>query len=94
MNTTSIAVWSNGVYEHEHVCHGRVNTPGMMMVTAFMKCTSIPWKAFGLCYDHGCAASRHFARELASIFGFFEFVHNVRRRGKALLGALLELLLA
>jgi transposase len=24
--------------------------------------------------------------------GFFEFVHNVRRRGKALLGALLELL--
>lgn len=26
--------------------------------------------------------------------GFFEFVHNVRRRGKALLGALLELLLA
>lgn len=26
--------------------------------------------------------------------GFFEFVHNVRRRGKALLGSLLELLLA
>ena len=25
--------------------------------------------------------------------GFFEFVHNVRRRGEALLGALLELLL-
>ena len=25
--------------------------------------------------------------------GFFEFVHNVRRRGKALLGSLLELLL-
>ena len=25
--------------------------------------------------------------------GFFEFVHNVRRRGKALLGTLLELLL-
>jgi transposase-like protein len=26
--------------------------------------------------------------------GFFEFVHNVRRRGKALLGALVELLVA
>ena len=26
-------------------------------------------------------------------FGFFEFVHNVRRRGKALLGWILELLL-
>jgi transposase len=26
--------------------------------------------------------------------GFFEFVHNVRKRGKALLGSLLETLLA
>jgi transposase-like protein len=26
--------------------------------------------------------------------GFFEFVHNVRKRGKALLGALVELLVA
>jgi hypothetical protein len=26
--------------------------------------------------------------------GFFEFVHNVRRRGKALLGSLFELLVA
>jgi len=26
--------------------------------------------------------------------GFFEFVHDVRRRGKALLGALIELLVA
>jgi len=25
--------------------------------------------------------------------GFFEFIHNVRRRGKVLLGSLLELLL-
>jgi transposase-like protein len=30
---------------------------------------------------------------LPRYLGFFEFVHNVRRRGKALLGALLELLL-
>jgi len=56
-------------YEHEQSVTGRVNTPGMMMVTAFMKCTSIPWKAFGLCYDHGCARIEAFARELASIFG-------------------------
>jgi hypothetical protein len=27
-------------------------------------------------------------------FGFFEFVHNVRRRGKALLGSLIELLIS
>jgi transposase-like protein len=31
---------------------------------------------------------------LPCYLGFFEFVHNVRRRGKALLGALLALLLA
>jgi hypothetical protein len=29
-----------------------------------------------------------------SDLGFFEFVHNVRKRGKALLGALIELLLS
>jgi hypothetical protein len=30
-----------------------VHTRGMMMGMAFMKCTSTPWKAFGLCCDHG-----------------------------------------
>jgi transposase len=33
-------------------------------------------------------------QNLPLYWGFFEFVHNVRRRGKAWLGALLELLLA
>ena len=32
--------------------------------------------------------------KLPLYLGFFEFVHNVRRRGKALLGALIELLVA
>jgi hypothetical protein len=27
-------------------------------------------------------------------YGFFEFVHNVRKRGKALLGTLIELLVS
>jgi transposase len=31
---------------------------------------------------------------LPMYLGFFEFVHNVRRRGKALLGSLIELLVA
>jgi transposase len=30
--------------------------------------------------------------KLPLYWGFFEFVHNVRKRGKALLGALIELL--
>jgi transposase-like protein len=32
--------------------------------------------------------------KLPLYLGFFEFVHNVRRRGKALLGSLIELLVA
>jgi hypothetical protein len=32
------------------------------------------------------------ACDSAQIIGFFEFVHNVRKRGKALLPALIELL--
>jgi hypothetical protein len=31
--------------------------------------------------------------KLPLYLGFFEFVHNVRKRGKALLGALIELLI-
>jgi hypothetical protein len=41
------------------------------------------------------------AKELSAEFGyttsdlgFFEFVHNVRRRGKALLGSIIELLVS
>ena len=37
---------------------------------------------------------RGISQELLPIYlGFFEFVHNVRKRGKALLGSLLTLLL-
>ena len=32
--------------------------------------------------------------KLPLYLGFFEFVHNVRKRGKALLGALMELLVS
>ena len=32
--------------------------------------------------------------KLPLYLGFFEFVHNVRKRGKALLGSLIELLVA
>ena len=35
------------------------------------------------------------AERIAQLYlGFFEFVHNVRKRGKALLGSLIELLVA
>ncbi len=34
------------------------------------------------------------SQELPIYLGFFEFVHNVRKRGKALLGSLVQLLVA
>jgi hypothetical protein len=37
-------------------------------------------------------ASGYFQEKLPVYLGFFEFVHNVRKRGKALLPALIELL--
>jgi len=37
----------------------------------------------------------HYPQEKLPLYlGFFEFVHNVRKRGKALLGALIELLVS
>jgi len=79
----------------------------MKMALAFMKCTSIPGKASGHCCAHGCGPSaasrthrptaaqrRAWAEKLPLYLGFFEFVHNARRRGKALLGARLAILVA
>ena len=34
-------------YGHKSVNHGRASTPEMRMVTAFVKCMSTRWKAFG-----------------------------------------------
>jgi len=55
-----------------------------------------------LCYSHpgfwsllrrGLRPHRGISQEKLPLYlGFFEFVHNVRKRAKALLGALIELL--
>ena len=69
------------------------NTLEMMTGTAFMKCTSRRWKGLVAAEVVASPTSRQLTGQLASVFGFFEFVHHVRRSGKALLGDLLELLL-
>ena len=61
------------------------------MAMAFVKCMLTPWKVFGR-YLRAWFASRTGGisqEKLPLYLGFFEFVHNVRRRGKALLPALL-----
>jgi transposase len=81
-------------YAHDSVCHSRgeeardddgegfqeVHVHTMEGVWALLRSWLRPHR--GIAQDH-----------LPLSLGFFEFVHNVRRRGTALLGALLELLL-
>jgi transposase-like protein len=83
--------WS---YEHKSVCHGsgeyardddgdgfyEVHGNTMEGVWSLLRSWLRPHR--GISQDN-----------LPLYVGFFEFVHNVRRRGKALLGALLDLLL-
>jgi transposase-like protein len=69
----------------------------MKMVMAFMKSMSIRWKDSGLYYDlrSWLRPHRGISQEHMPLYlGFFEFVHNTRKRGKALLNALLELILS
>jgi hypothetical protein len=49
--------------------------------------------AFGRCCAPGCARTAAFAvKSCPPYLSFFQFVHNTRRRGKALLGALVAAL--
>jgi transposase len=73
--------------EHESVCHSEgeyarceVHVNTMDGFWSLLRSWRRPHR--GISQDH-----------LPLYLGFFECVHNVRRRGKALLGALLELLL-
>ena len=69
------------------------NTPEMKMATAFVKCMSIRWKGSGRSCGVGCARIRGISQEKLPLYlGFFEFVHNIRQLGKALLHALIGLL--
>src|SRR5688572_8405297 len=60
------------------------NTPGTAMGSA----RSTPWRASGRSCDPG-----GISQEKRPLYlGFFQFVHNARRRAKALLGSLIEAL--
>jgi hypothetical protein len=51
--------------------------------------------ASGRCYAPGCVLTGVSRRRNCPLYlGFFQFVHNTRRRGKALLGALIAALVA
>ena len=70
------------------------NSLEMKMAMAFVKCMSTQWKGFGPSCAVGCVRIGAFPRKLPFYVGFFEFIHDVRKRGKALLGSLIELLVS
>jgi hypothetical protein len=63
------------------------------MVTVSMKFMLTQWKDSGRYCVPGCALHRGISQEyLPNYLGFFEFIHNAKKRGKALLSSLLELI--
>jgi transposase-like protein len=73
---------------------GLVNMRVMMTETGFVKSMSTLWRGFGPSYVRRLRPHRGISQEKLPLYlGFFEFVHNAKKRGKALLSALLEALL-
>jgi hypothetical protein len=63
------------------------------MAMAFMKFMLTRWKDFGRYCIPGCALHRGISQGFLPLYlGFFEFTHNAKKRGKALLRSLLELI--
>ncbi len=89
-NTASIAAWRRGV---TRIYVGtrpstirRGNTPATKMAAASAESIQTPWKASGRCYVPGCARICGISQaKLPLYLSFFEFVHNIRKRGKSLL---------
>lgn len=72
-----------------------VNLLATRTATVFVKFMSTRSKACGRCCAPPLRPHRGISQELLPLYlGFFEFVHNFRKRGKALLGSLLALLLS
>jgi transposase-like protein len=74
-------------------CSRRV-CPLWRMATGFVKSTSTLWEGFWSLLRSWLRPHPGISQaKLPLYLGFFEFVHNARKRGKALLSALLEYLL-
>jgi hypothetical protein len=68
------------------------DTPVTRTGTGFARSISTRWRGFGRCCAPGCARIGASRKTSSPYLGFFQFVHNARRRGKALLGALIAAL--
>ena len=71
------------------------SSPGTTTGTDSARCTSTRMEGFWSLLRSWLRPHRGISQEKLPLYlGFFEFVHNVRKRGKALLGSLIGLLVA
>jgi len=69
---------------------GKASMLVMKVVMGFVKCMSTRWKDNGALLHSWLRPHRDISQEKLPLYlGFFEFVYNTRKRGKALLGAYL-----
>jgi len=71
----------------------KASMPALEDGDGFVKSTSTLWEVLVPTSFLATTTSRISQAKLALYLGFFEFVHNARKRGKAMLSALLECLL-
>ena len=82
-------------YEHRTVCHGRGEYARDDDGDGFCEIHVNTMEGFWSLLRSWLRPHRGISQEKLPVYlGFFQFVHNVRRRGKALLGALVEALLS
>jgi transposase len=80
-------------YGHKHVNHGRGEFARDEDGDGFCEVHVNTMEGFWSLLRSWLRPHRGISQEKLPLYlGFFEFVHNVRKRGKALLGALIELL--
>ena len=82
-------------YDHKHVCHGAGEYARDEDGDGFCEVHVNTMEGFWSLLRSWLRPHRGISQEKLPLYlGFFEFVHNARRRGKALLGLLLETLLS
>jgi transposase len=87
-----LAEWG---YGHETVCHAKGEYARDDDGDGFCEVHVNTLECFWSLLRSWLRPHRGISQERLPLYlGFFEFVHNVRRRGKALLGSLIELLVA
>jgi transposase-like protein len=88
---TPLSKWG---YEHKTVCHGRGEYARDQDGDGFCEVHINTMEGFWSLLRSWLRPHRGISQEKLPLYlGFFEFVHNARKRGRALLNSLLETLL-